>query len=168
MGLVYCYLRDYIAFIMHWCIKLIVMLGIKLGVNLEVKLGVGSKTGGTNSVFAFLKCMDRSVLAFLKCTDGSVLVFLKCMDGSVLAHLRFFHPICPHLISTVGEFRCTIAIMQEKHQHVLFEIECSFSTRSVPPGRDMTRAASPSLQTAASYLGTAGQSKAFKGKFQAK
>ena len=35
---------------------------------------------------------------------------------------QFFHPICPHLISTVGELRCNIAIMQEKHQHVLFEI----------------------------------------------
>ena len=68
---------------------MIVMLGIKLGVNLEGKLGVGSKTGGKNSVLAFLKCMDGSVLAFLKCMDGSVLVSLKCMDGSVLAHLRF-------------------------------------------------------------------------------
>ena len=58
MSLVYCYLRDYIAFIMHWCIKLIVMLGIKLGVNLEVKLGVGSKTGSKNSVLTFLKWMD--------------------------------------------------------------------------------------------------------------
>ena len=87
MGLVYCYLRDYIAFIMMN--KLIVMLGIKLGLNLAVILGVGSKTGSKNSVLAFLKCMDGSVLAFLKCTDGSVLVFLKCMDGSVLAHLRF-------------------------------------------------------------------------------
>ena len=38
MGLVYCYLRDYID--LSWCNKLIVMLGIKLGVNLEVKLGV--------------------------------------------------------------------------------------------------------------------------------
>ena len=76
MGLVYCYLRDYIAFIM--VNKLIAMLGIKLGVNLEVKLGVGSKTGTNNSV-----------MAFLKCKGGSVLAFLKCMNGSVLAHLRF-------------------------------------------------------------------------------
>ena len=45
---------------------------------------------------------------------GSLLVFLKCMDGYVLAHLR---------LSTVGEFLCTIAIMQEKHQNALFEIE---------------------------------------------
>ena len=36
---------------------------------------------------------------------------------------QVFHPICPHLISTVGEFRCTIAMMQEKHQNYLFEIE---------------------------------------------
>ena len=87
MGLVYCYLRDYIAFIM--VNKLIAMLGIKLGVNLEVKLEVGSKTGTNNSVMAFLKCKGGSVLAFLKYTDVSVLVFLKCMNGSVLAHLRF-------------------------------------------------------------------------------
>ena len=33
------------------------------------------------------------------------------------------HPICPLQISTVGEYRCTIGIMQEKHQNVLFEIE---------------------------------------------
>ena len=37
---------------------------------------------------------------------------------------QVFHPICPHQISSVGEFRCTIAIMQEKQQNVLFEIEC--------------------------------------------
>ena len=87
------------------------MLGIKLGVNLEVKLGVCSKTRSNNSVLAFLKCMDGSVLAFLKCTDGSVLVSLKCMDGPP----QVSHPICPHYISTVWEFRGTIAIMQEKH-----------------------------------------------------
>ena len=59
------------------------MLGIKLGVNIEVKLGVGSKTGGKNSVLAFLKCMDGSLLAFLKGMDGSVLVFLKCMQSAL-------------------------------------------------------------------------------------
>ena len=87
MGLVYCYMRYYIAFIM--VSKIIVMFRIKLGENLEVILGVGSKTGSIISILAFLKCMDGSVLAFLKCMDKSVLVFLKCMDGSVLAHLRF-------------------------------------------------------------------------------
>ena len=33
---------------------------------------------------------------------------------------QVFHPICPHMISTVGEF------MQEKHQNDLFERECVF------------------------------------------
>ena len=84
---------------------------------------VGSTTGSKNSVFAFLICMAASVLAFLKCMGGSVLVSLTCTDGSALAHFRFsIH--CPHYISTVGEVRCTIAIIQEKHQHALFEIEC--------------------------------------------
>ena len=41
-----------------------------------------------------------------------------------------FHPICPHLISTVGEFGSTIAIMQEKHQNDLFELELHFQTSS--------------------------------------
>ena len=36
---------------------------------------------------------------------------------------QVFHPICPLWISTVGEFRCTIAIMQEKRQNVLLEIK---------------------------------------------
>ena len=72
-----------------------------LEIKLEVKLGAGSK----NSVLAFLKCTDGSVLAFLKCTDGSVLV---CIGPPQVSHA-----ICPYLISTVGEFRGTIAIMQE-------------------------------------------------------
>ena len=36
---------------------------------------------------------------------------------------QVFHPICPHFISTVGEFQCTIAFMQEKHKNVIFEKE---------------------------------------------
>ena len=34
-----------------------------------------------------------------------------------------FNLIRPLYISTVGEFRCTISIMQQKHQNVLFIIE---------------------------------------------
>ena len=119
------------------CNKLIVMLGIRLGVNLEVKLGVGSKTGSKNSVLAFIKCIGRSVLAFLKCMDGSVLVSLKCMDGVVLAHLRFSIQSAPTWFPQSGNSGVpTIAIMQEKHQNVLFEIECclhcSKTTASFP------------------------------------
>ena len=55
------------------------MFEIKLGVNLKVKLGVWSKTGGKNSILAFLKCTYGSVLDFLKCMDSSILVFLKSM-----------------------------------------------------------------------------------------
>ena len=83
----------------------------QLGSYVEIKTGIKngseivnkvlSKTRSTNSVLAFLKCMDGSILAFLKCMDGSILAFLKCMDGSVLvslkcmngsvlAHLRFY------------------------------------------------------------------------------
>ena len=64
-----------------------------------------------------------SVLAFLKSTDGSVLALLKSTDGTVLALLRL-----PSIIScqnsTVGEFWCTMAFMQEKQQN--FEIECFY------------------------------------------
>ena len=71
---------------------------------------------------ALLKCTDGSVLAFLKSTDGSVLALLKSTDGSVLALLRL-----PSIFSCknyiVGEFWCTMAIMQEKQQNFLFEIE---------------------------------------------
>ena len=33
------------------------------------------------------------------------------------------YPICSHFIFTVGEFKCTMAIMQEKQENHLFEIE---------------------------------------------
>ena len=84
---------------------------------------VWSKTGSKNSLLAFLKCMDRSVLAFLKCIDRSVLVSLKCIDGFVLANLMFSIKSVPTKFPQSGKFRCTIAIMQEKHQNVLYEIE---------------------------------------------
>jgi hypothetical protein len=71
---------------------------------------------------SFLKCADGSVLAFLKSTDGSVLALLKSTHGSVLALLRLPSNFsCQN--STVGEFWCTMAIMQEKQQNFLFEIE---------------------------------------------
>ena len=72
---------------------------------------------------ALLKCTYGSVLAFLNSTDGSVLALLKSTDGSILALLRL-PSIFSCQNSTVGEFWCTMAIMPEKQQHFLFEIEC--------------------------------------------
>ena len=69
-----------------------------------------------------LKCQDGSVLALLKCTDGFVLAFLKSTEGSVLALLRL-PSIFSCQNSIVGEFWCTMAIMKEKQQNFLFEIE---------------------------------------------
>ena len=46
---------------------------------------------------------------------------------------QVFHPIFPHLISTVGEFRWTIAIMHENHQNVLLEIEYCIRPQSMHP-----------------------------------
>ena len=75
---------------------------------------------------AFLKFTDDSLLAFLKFTDSSVLALLKSIDGSVLALLRL-----PSILScknsTVGEFWCTMAVMKEKQQNFLFEIEWPLS-----------------------------------------
>ena len=73
---------------------------------------------------ALLKFTNGSVLAFLKSTDGSVLALLKSTDGFVLALLRLLSIFaCKN--STVGEFWCTIAIMKEKQQNFLFEINHS-------------------------------------------
>jgi hypothetical protein len=71
---------------------------------------------------ALLKCTEGSELAFLKSTDGSVLALLKSTDGSVLAILRL-PSIFSFKNSTVNEFWCTMAIMEEKQQNCLFEIE---------------------------------------------
>ena len=55
---------------------------------------------------------------------GRIGIGLRKVHGQFRIGLpQVFHPICPHYISTVGEFPCTIAIMQEKHQNVLFEKE---------------------------------------------
>ena len=59
------------------------------------------------------------MLGFKLGVKTDLLVSLKCMDRSVLAHFLFSHPARPHLISTVGTFWCTIAIMQEKHRNIL-------------------------------------------------
>ena len=75
---------------------------------------------------ALLKCMDGSILAFLKSTDGPALALIKSTDGSLLALLRL-PSIFSCQNSTIGEFWCTMAIMQEKQQKLLFEIECVFS-----------------------------------------
>ena len=90
---------------------------------------------------ALLKFTDGSVLAFLKFTDGSVLALLKSTDGSVLALLRL-PLIFSCKISTVGEFWCTMAIMKEKQQNFLFEIECLLSTKE---GRNCTLAENVSV-----------------------
>ena len=71
---------------------------------------------------ALLKRTDGSVLAFLKSTDGSVLALLKSTDGSVLVLLRL-RSIFSCQNSSVGEFLGTMAIMKEKQQNFLFEIE---------------------------------------------
>ena len=39
------------------------------------------------------------------------------------------HSIWSHQISTVGDFFGTIAIMQEKQQKTVFEIECAFTEK---------------------------------------
>ena len=54
-------------------------------------------------------------MGFLKCTDGSVLAYLKSIDGFVLALFRL-PSIFSHQNSTVDEFWCTMAIMQEKQK----------------------------------------------------
>ena len=66
--------------------------------------------------------MDGSVLAFLKYMDWSVLAFLKFTNDSVCTMHGPTFRFLLNLISTVGEFCCTIAIMHEKRQHFLFEI----------------------------------------------
>ena len=63
-------------------------------------------------------------MALPECTDGSVLALLKSIDGCVLTLLRL-SSIFSHHNSTVGEFWCTIAIMQEKQKKILFKIECT-------------------------------------------
>ena len=67
---------------------------------------------------------------------GRIRIGLPKMHGQICiglpkVHGRFrigppkvFPPICPHLISTVGDIRGTIAFMKEKHKSFLFEIEC--------------------------------------------
>ena len=94
------------------------LLEIKLGVNLQVKLGVGSKTGSTNSVLAFLTCTDGSVLAFLKCTDRSVLIFLKFLDGSVLAHLRFPMQSAPVMSTNIRIFKYSNKMALEYYSYL--------------------------------------------------
>ena len=74
---------------------------------------------------ALLKCTDGSVLAFLKSKDGFVLALLKSTDGSILAPLKL-PSIFSCQNSTVGEFWCTMVIMQEKQHNFLFIIECCF------------------------------------------
>ena len=63
----------------------------------------------------------RSVLAFLKSTDGSALALLKSTDGSVLPSPGY--PQSSPARIPVGEFWCTMAIMQEKLHNFLFKIE---------------------------------------------
>ena len=53
--------------------------------------------------------------------------------GSVWPYLTS-STICSHYISTVGEFRCTIAIMQEKQQNIPFEIECKIPWKTPKDG----------------------------------
>ena len=84
-------------------------------------------------LMGLLKCINCSVMAFLKSTDGSVLALQKPVDGSVLALLRL-PSIFSHQNVTVGEFLCTMAIMKEKQQNFIFEIEwfilrCSLDQR---------------------------------------
>ena len=70
---------------------------------------------------ALLKYIDDSVMAFLTSMDGFVLALLKCIDGSVLALLSFPQSV-PTRIPQTG-ILLTIAIMKEKQQHNLLEIE---------------------------------------------
>ena len=92
-----------------WCNKLVVRLGLKLGVQ-NFRIGL-SKMDGKNHIG-------------LPKMHGRIHIGLPKVHGRFrIVPPQVFHPIWPHQISTFGEFRCTIAIMQEKHQHVLFEIE---------------------------------------------
>ena len=106
-----------------WCNKLIVLLGIKLGVKLEVKLGGKSKTGSKNSVLAFLEMHGRIRIGLPK-THGRIRIGLPKVHGRIrIGPPQVCRAICPHYISTVGEFQGTIAVMKEKHKTVLFERE---------------------------------------------
>ena len=87
--------------------------------------GRGFPKAGRAALRDFLRAKTEgnpSVLGLLKCTDGSVLALLKSIDSSVLALLRL-PSIFSHQNFTVGEFWCTMAIMQEKQQNFIFEIE---------------------------------------------
>ena len=57
-----------------------------------------------------------------KMPGHSVLTFLKCMDGSVWSHLRYPTQSAPTRYPQM-EFGGSMAIMQEKQQNHLFEIE---------------------------------------------
>ena len=67
------------------------------------------------------KCTDGSILVFLKSTDGSVLALLKYIDGIVLALLRL-PSIFSHQNLAIVKFWCTMAVVQEKQQNFLFDI----------------------------------------------
>ena len=63
--------------------------------------------------------MHRQIRIGLPKLRGRIRIGLPKVYGRFcIGPPQVFHPICPPLISTVGEFRCTIAKMQEKRQNV--------------------------------------------------
>ena len=100
-----------------WWNKLVFMLGLKIevktGVNLEGKLWIkfGVKPGQKFRIG--LPKMHRRIGIGLPKVHGRFR----------MGPPQVFNPICPYLMSTVGEFRCSIANMLEKHRNVLFEKE---------------------------------------------
>ena len=78
--------------------------------------------------------MHEQIRIGLPKVHGRFLIGLPKVHGRFrIGPFQAFHPICLHYIFTVGEFRCTIAIMQETHQNVLLEIEWLFSNQVSGP-----------------------------------
>ena len=89
-------------------------LGVQTGVKLEVKLGVKLGENWKQKSCIGLPKMEGWIHIGLPKMHERIRIGLPKVNKRFrIGPPQVFHSICPHMISTVREFRSTIAIMQK-------------------------------------------------------